>query len=432
MKRFVVEALAALRVPVRATGIETFEVSKADVLASVRSPATKGAGGAKNLMMPKFDAASGFTGKCVVAPAGKPLPLRQLPFTSWELFHAAKKSELTQYTARSAQKAAVGMSLEYTPMFWWKQNLGLLPGGVDSRKDAARTNLASRVGEGLGHLLMQKRFGFRYWDHLPSLFLRLAIANAATHPEMLRKAHAKKKAPVGKDEQEPDFVFENKAEVALAECKGHFVRADQKTVPFGGELRAALAQLDGWPARISPTPKRTFATNAVIAERGGAMPSFLCFTDPEERGRGDAAIPLDDDVRRGNYGAWLLAMGLNDEAEALRWRDTWAPSGRQLVVVPIGGRKFVVAPPMVLDGLSFWAQEEYCLWRHGELPAVVAGLDLVAMQAVKRALQGDTLNDVDLPGEFAGDPGFSGSVLADGTLLGMVRLRDRQLEVFEL
>jgi hypothetical protein len=277
------------------------------------------------------------------------------------------------------------MSLEYTPMFWWKGNLALLPGGVDSRKDAARTNLASRLGEGLGHLLMQKRFGFKYWDHLPSLFLRLAVASAASHPEMLRQAHATKNSALGK---EPDFVFEKTGEVALAECKGHFVGVTHKSMPFGGELRAALAQLSAWPSRISPTPKRTFATNAVVVERGHALPSFLCFADPDGE-RGEEPLPVADDVRRGNYAAWLLAMGLEDEAEALRWRDDWAPSGRRLLVVRIGGRKFVLASPRLLGDSWYRPDDELWLWRYGRLGGMVAGMDLVAMQAVKRALRGE-------------------------------------------
>lgn len=428
MNRFVTNTLAALDVPVRSTAIETFEVSKAAVLASVRGGAAKKTGGAKNLMMPAFDARTGFTGACVAAPTAASAP-RRLAFTSWELFHA-KKSELTQHTARSAQKAAVGMSLEYTPMFWWKGNLGLLPDTVKSRKDAARTNLASRIGEGLGHLLMQKRFGFKYWDHLPSLFERLAVANAASHPEMLRQAHATKKAVVGK---EPDFVFEKSSEVALTECKGHFVGASQTSMPFGGELRAALAQLEGWPARISPMPKRSFATNAVLVERGHTTPSFLCFTDPEGE-RGGEALPLGDDVRRGNYAAWLLAMGLDDEAEALRWRDDWAPSGRRLLVLRIGGRKFVLAPPRFLRGTWLWSEDDLWLWSHGRSGNVVAGLDLTAMQAIKRALRGEPLVDVELPTEAVADERFSGSVLADGSLLGTVRRRhpDEPFEFFDL
>jgi len=298
------------------------------------------------------------------------------------------------------------------------------------RKDSGRTNLAARIGEGLGHLLMEKRFGFKYWDHLPSLFLRLAVASAVTHPAMLRHAHATKKAAVGK---EPDFVFENASEVALAECKGHFVDVSKKSVPFGGELRAAMEQLKQWPSRISPTPTRSFATNAVIVERGHAIPSFLCFADPEGEG-GDEPVPLGDDVRRGNYAAWLLAMGLDDEAEALRWKDDWAPSGRRLLVVRIGGRKFALAPPRSMGSAWYWSDDDFWLWRHGRLSEVVAGIDLTALQAIKTALRGGELADVDLPTELAPDEGFSGSVLADGTLLGTVRMRhhEERFEFFDL
>jgi hypothetical protein len=430
MNKFVVDTLSDLRVPVRGTSLETFEVSKAAVAASGRTAATKKAGGATNLMLPTYDARAGFNGGCVVLPTGASPATRRLQFTSWELFHAAKKSELTQYTARAAQRAAIGMSLEYTPIFWWKGNLSLLPGAVSSRKDAGRTNLAGRVGEGLGHLLMEKRFGFKYWDHLPSLFLRLAVANAASHPAMLRQAHATMKSVAGKA---PDFVFEKKNEVALAECKGHFVEATKKGVPFGGELRAAMAQLRQWPSRIFPTPSRSFATNAVIVERGHAIPSFLCFADPEGDG-GEEPLPLGDDLRRGNYAAWLLAMGLDDEAEALRWKDDWAPSGKRLLVARIGGRQFALTPPGSIGRAWYWSDHDMWLWRRGRLGEVVAGIDLTVLKAIKTALRGDELVDVDLPTELVHDERFSGSVLADGTLLGSVRLAypEEAFEPFEL
>jgi hypothetical protein len=130
-----------------------------------------------------FDASTGFAR----AQTGT-VPAR-LRFTAWQLFHAAKKSELAgSFTADVAERKAWGMALDQFDLFEWRAtSLRLRSGGVLAVKDASRTYFAGRFGEAVLHLVMMDK-GYVYWDHIPSLCDRALRKMPVDHEERLRRA----------------------------------------------------------------------------------------------------------------------------------------------------------------------------------------------------------------------------------------------------
>jgi|GEM_PF-5939957 len=78
---------------------------------------------------------------------------QQLPFSSWQFFHAAKKTELTStFTMQMADRRAFAFALEHENTFIWNTtNFRKRDSSVFSLEDFGETYLAGRVGEAIAY-----------------------------------------------------------------------------------------------------------------------------------------------------------------------------------------------------------------------------------------------------------------------------------------
>jgi len=218
----------------------------------------------KNARIRPFDPKTGFK------HASKGSSPHQLHVDEWQLMHAAAKSELSRsFSLHDARSHALSLWGRMRPYFVWnKSNLRLVSADIFRRKDSSYTFDSSRLGEGIGHLYMQAH-QYTYWDHLPSLYERVA-GKQIEHSQRLRVA----KLRLGpRPEIQPDFVFEDDAKnVALAEMKGSFVEFADEYTPITGTLRDGLHQLDAWKALVIPTPSKAFAMAAFLRRENDPRP----------------------------------------------------------------------------------------------------------------------------------------------------------------
>jgi hypothetical protein len=358
-----------------------------------------------------------------------------LDFNAWRFFHAAKKTELAgSFAVADGVYAALLAGAEFRRFFeWLPPNFRIRDQGVFSRIDATRTYLAGRSGVAINSLLMNE-WDYVFWDHIPTLYERALRHANISHAESARRATIitskyRSAAPA----KEPDFAFEKATgEVALMESKGKFVNPGDANPPAKGDLKEGLEQLDQWPQLITPTPQKTFVIGTYLRETSdNTEQSLILYVDPPPRREPEIeAVRFPRDwIRRGNYGNWLVGMGLELAGFALREGREKPVEEVTLPIITIGGRPFaftiegigVSSRARLLDGHEFFHWPEF-------MPTnsrfVVTGIDVAVLRLIERSLRNaadlslleiEPLPVIELP------EAFYGSTLPDGSLWAALR-----------
>ncbi len=376
---------------------------------------------------------------------------RSLRFNAWELCHAAKKTELTRtFTQLQVDTLGILFAHEHHSRFVWDtENLRCADGSGMWLEDFSGTGLAGRVGEALAYLAMIKLWGYVYWDRIASVWLRAARSAQIEHRDMVQVARYTGNLVGNLPSLQPDFIFEKSDRtLSLMEAKGSFVTPGNNRPDVKKALKHGLEQLDAWASLITPAPSNSVAIGSLLREASDPCedPSLMVHVDPPPTGRpiiDPIALPPDG-LRRANYGAWLGQMGFRGSGSALA-------DGRQVETRPI------VLPVVTLNGRDFalstqgWRVDRrwprLFPWWHFELledipPELridlmrdagvtglfVSGLEVTILRAVSDALRmasSQALMElqpiVDFDTREGRQPeGFYGSVMPDGSLLGIV------------
>ncbi len=351
-----------------------------------------------------FDKKRGFIGD----PAYSSSPGRQpriLNLNVLRLAHAMKKAELARsvFSPFYVTLMTLGFLFEYGPVFRWKSgNLRYHPNFHDWYNDSSRTALATKVGEGLAHLLMQD-MGYEFWDHV--------------------ERHLKTPTSGGQAKERADFIFEdNSRDFSLAEAKGRF--ANQEHTAIRADLRKALSQLKATIPQITVPVQKTFAIASYLrsATDPGGEPSLMAWVDPEEeRTNRKDHKPLD--IRAGNYGSWLMGMGFIEAGVNLRTGSRSDTTEVVLQTIEVAEQSFAVSPyPMLSFAIS----------PVGPYYNLTAGLEVGVLKKVSRAVtegtweplvsidRGDSKSGLDTELES-----IPASVFRDGTLLMLTEVNQR-------
>lgn len=189
-------------------------------------------------------------------------------------------------------------------------------------KDAEVAAWSARIGDALGYLTLQQR-GYKYFDHFESFISRLS-----------RSVKGKRKRP--------DFIVyhPNARKLGLLECKGHILKsASNRKVEIKKDLKDALDQVSNGVTQLG-FAATCCSTASYILEEGykGPEPSLIavveedwCQTDDQT----DGVVKdeqIEDEIVRGNYGAWLRLMGLEREQLQLLGRETFGESTGYVVL----------------------------------------------------------------------------------------------------
>jgi hypothetical protein len=375
-----------------------------------------------------------------------------LGFDAWRFFHAAKKTEFTRsFTAQYADRKALAFAVEHENVLVWNTpNLRRCDRSVFDLEDFGASHLAGRFGEAAAYLLMVDK-GYVYWDRICVLWERAAQRANITHPEMTARVRALAKAGQARPQGlQADFAFE-KADrtIALMEAKGSFVNPDGDSPTYKTDLQFALRQLAAWVPRLDPQPKEWYAIGTYLREQSDASPdpSLVAYVvdgygdDPPAK---SGAVPIPDDgVRRGNYSSWIDGMGFPDAAAALRNRRRYDGPGVNIPVVDVAGRRFAVVPQFAyrkrppqfgkrywrrmdpfFDFMPWWGDP--MLWDVAGIRGIlVLGLDVNVLNRIVNVLRdpADTgLLQIPISESVVGvgvRPGFEGSIMPDGSLVGM-------------
>lgn len=411
----------------------------------------------KSVLLPK---AQRSTADCSYGAFGQ----EQLQFTAWEMFHAAKKTELTRtFTQRRAEELGLLMAHEHHDRFVWDtKNFRCADGSGLWLEDFSGTGLAGRIGEAIAYLTMVK-WGYVYWDRVATVWLRAAQTSQIQHSEMVKMARYTGLLNGGAFDLQPDFVFEKQdGTTSLMEAKGSFVAPLNDRPDVKGPLKRGLEQLDAWASLILPPPSSSIAIGTFIREEGDSSrdPSLILHVDPPPSNRPDVrpvAIPPDQ-IRRGNYGVWLAGMGYRQSGSALIARRETRTTRLSMPVATINGRKFALsiqgwrANRRRGEPWLWWLFElMHMPWRQqveiarniGIGGVYAVGLETSILRAVGRAIakpHASILTESDFtPQVFNADGqregGFFGSVMPDGSLMGVISrelIGGMQMEEFAL
>lgn len=382
----------------------------------------------------------------------------ELAVDAWPFFHAAKKTELaTTFTSAQVDRHALCFAAEYADLLVWNAgNLRRVDRSVFSLEDFSDAGLAGRFGEAIAYLAMHS-WGYKYFDRMSVLWERAASLSGMTHPEQVQQAQIlASKLGIPRPDLEPDFAFEKASgDVALMESKGSFVHPTNDNPSTKNDLRHALDQLAAWSGMIAPTPAKSYAIGTYFRDKSDATgdPSLVTYVDPP--GRRDAELrPVEfrrDLIRRGNYGAWLVGMGLSVSGNALRASVELQLPERRLPVVSIGGRGYALAIERVLVKPSrfpfghfrpLWLRDKLFVvnsllhvpsrfWRDMGIDGFhVLGIDCNILHRAEQSLTNSTsmslleTEDVDkgeaLRTQAPSGKDIAGSIFADGTYYGVI------------
>lgn len=382
-----------------------------------------------------------------------------LAFTAWDLYHAAKKTELTRtFTARRAYELALLFAREHYDRFIWDtNNLRCVDGSGMWLEDFSGKGLAGRTGEALAYLTMTKMWGYAYWDRVASVWLRAARNCNIRHEEMVHVARFTGNLSGQSFEPQPDFVFERKDKaVALMEAKGSFVTPGNENPNAKSILKHGLEQLASWAPLITPSPAKSLVIGSFLREASDPCsdPSLILHVDPPLDGtpRTEPVKLRQDEIRRGNFGAWLIGMGFLNSGFALINRRETEVAGVNLPIVTLNGVDFALSiqgwrvdRPLPVHS-SRWPFEMLCaLWLHrfelqkdiGVSGIYVLGLEVQTLRAVCAALRDPSsgvmmdLPDIDFGKQRDASVSevFYGSIMPDGSILGIISSRHFEQEM---
>ena len=382
----------------------------------------------------------------------------QMGFGAWNLYHAAVKTELTRtFSQADVDSRSLAYWGYHRDLFVWNtDNLRRIDRSIFDLEDFGRSALAGRFGEAVAYLVMVKN-GYVYWDRIGTLWERACRQANTSHPEMTRRVRAMRKAlRAARPDMEPDFAFENNArDVALMESKGSFVHPQHDAVTVKGDLSKGLKQLSAWTRFLVPAPSKSFAIGTYFRDASDTNgdPSLIAVVDPPNEAEPDSlavAYPLDW-IRRANYGAWLIGMGLLEAGRALRNGNRLETVEPLLPIVTIANRQFAVAFIQVLfkDHLvkrqrhpffEFWRLLEWFppkyLWHDvlmdvGAYGILVFGLDVTILQRIGDCLadpRSSSLLELERADRLTGEAfrlqDFNGSIMPDGSLVGVLSMRE--------
>lgn len=384
----------------------------------------------------------------------------ELRFTAWEMFHAAKKTELTRtFTQRRAEELGLLMAHEHHDRFVWDtKNFRCADGSGLWLEDFSQTGLAGRIGEAMGYLTMVKLWGYVYWDRVATVWLRAAHKIQIQHHEMVKAAKYTGLLNGGAFDLQPDFVFEKQdGTTSLMEAKGSFVSPENDRPDVKSPLKHGLEQLDAWASLIAPAPSSSIAIGTLLRQESDPCsdPSMILHVDPPPPSRPDIApveIPRDQ-IRRGNYGVWLAEMGFRQTGRALIERRETRTAAVSMPVATINGRKFALSiQGWRVDQRRFryrpwWPFELLHLpWRHqieflrelGVDGVYAVGLETSTLRLLERGIASPSTSIVNeqepvsqvVEGGGQREGGFYGSIMPDGSLMGVVA--GRSLEGIEV
>lgn len=361
-------------------------------------------------------------------------------FNAWRIAHAVKKADALRWPDAPIQwLPAMGFLLENGHMFDWSgSDWRLNTGMARAYADFTGSSLAGRIAQGMALLFLEDQ-GYAYVGRFETEWVHRANTQNRSWPKDKDRA--------------PDFIVENtQNEWVLAESKGGFCPRGSKP-PIKQALYDGLTQLAGWEKHISPQPIKSLAIATFLREADdtGAETSLIAFVDPEPEVPDEPVEFGRDAVRRANYASWLSLMGFDAAATRLR-QGEGEPQENEVPVLTLGGRKFVVSIASItrdspdMSSPDFWDEFHRFLrwpdiWFRSATKIELVGLDL----KVVRALSGATGSAISSelmalqPMEWEGasasveGEGFQGSVLKDGSLLGMLSLggpdkRDTEFE----
>lgn len=371
----------ALAAPFAASSLPIYELDRTNVL-------TAGA------WIRPFDPARGFINDPRCPPS--PTPPSKLAFSAWRLAHAIVKADFLRWLPLAAV-SQLGVFIDLLPILDWRASeLRLRAGVAGALADFSGTSLAGRVGQGIALLFAEDR-GFPFAGHYPRM---------SGLPG-------------------PDFVVEGDSSPSrvLIEAKGAFVRPNDSP-KIKGVLKEGLGQLSSASSQTAANSfaaSKSYVVGTFLRERGDNShePSMIAYVDPDF----DETRPEDgrsDRVRRSNFSAWLDAMGLHDAASDLR---SYAATHT---------RAPLVARVVEIGGVEYGVRALSPVWRDGEPITtgpggyLVAGLALPQLRAVRTCLRGPGLllegqwPESQQPGDAGDNGGFEGSVLGDGTVLGVL------------
>jgi hypothetical protein len=250
---------------------------------------------------------------------------------------------------------------------------------------------------------------------------------------------------------QPDFVFEKPDQaVALMEAKGSFVTPGNECPDAKAVLKHGLNQLAKWAPRISPSPAKSIAIGSFLREVSdpSSDPSVILHVDPPAEKIPDI-IPFKfrpDAIRLGNFGAWLIGMGFRNSGFALVDRRGIDTSGVELPIINLKGFDFALsiqgwhAERHQFAQFPWWPFELWHVpWRHrfeflrdvGVNGFYAMGLEVHTLRAACAALKNPSSEAMmDLPtidfsrhNDAREQDGFYGSVMPDGSLLGVISSR---------
>ncbi len=324
----------------------------------------------------------------------------ELQFTGWALAHAVTKVDYL--VERDLLLPGLGFLLQIDRIidFSAGANLRLVPGSAATLNDFTRSSLSGRVGQGLSLLFAQSK-GYRFVCHLAS---DVAVASHI--------------ASLGRKTKAADFLFENNSGARMIlESKASFSQPANDPTPIKSTLKAALTgQVDYWMTRITPPASKGFALYSCLRETGNAVPSALIFVDPPEEPILEPVELPQDQVRRRNYAAWLMAMGLFETARALLQPRRDGLRQIELPVIRIGERRFAVTVQYYFPPYKHWG--------------LGAGLEVSVLEAISAALSGEDgpllAYDVSFPDgpDMAASEIESGSIFPDGSYFGTFDVAD--------
>ena len=327
-----------------------------------------------------------------------------LTFTGYQLAHAVIKADFLEY--RNPTLPGIGFVLQSHHFInWVSTELCLKTGAAKLLGDFARTGLTGRIGQGIS-LLFSHSQGYSFAAHLREY---LEASNISTRDAGGRAL------PIA------DFVCDASAGArAIVESKASLSSNGNDPSAVKSLLKCALNnQVVPWMSRLIPPATKSFVVCSYLRERSnaGSCPSSLVFVDPENNndlGEFDLSPAT---VRRENYAAWLSVMGLIQEAERLRNRDSDGIESIPFAVVKFGLHEF--AFPI---SIRTPFRRHYLSVAQLTLGWLAIGIHVKALIALSRAVQGDDepligyrgLNQENL--EAADNQSYS--IFPDGTFFG--------------